>query len=41
MLSLILLNEQIYHELKHRIIASQPVRAAGLLSEACSAIMCH
>lgn len=25
MLSLILLNEQIYHELKHRIIASQPV----------------
>ena len=29
MLSLILLNEQIYHELKHRIIASQPVRAAG------------
>lgn len=36
MLSLILLNEQIYHELKHRIIASQPVRAA------CppSAVMC-
>ena len=28
MLGLILLNEQIYHELKHRIIASQPVRAA-------------
>ena len=25
MLSLILLNEQIYHELKHQIIASQPV----------------
>lgn len=31
MLSLILLNEQIYHELKHRIVASQPVRAAGLV----------
>ena len=29
MLSLILLNEQIYHELKHRIIASQLVRDAG------------
>lgn len=41
MLSLILLNEQIYHELKHRIIASQPVRAVGLVSKACSAVMCH
>ena len=30
MLSLILLNEQIYHELKHRIIASQPVRVLHL-----------
>ncbi|KAL3148536.1 hypothetical protein ABBQ38_013973 [Trebouxia sp. C0009 RCD-2024] len=37
MLSLILLNEQIYHELKHRIIASQPaqkqVRLASCLDK--------
>lgn len=42
MLSLILLNEQIYHELKHRIIASQPVRAValGLLTHSIMSVIC-
>ncbi len=40
MLSLILLNEQIYNELKHRIIASQPVRRCSVPEACMSAIIC-
>ncbi len=40
MLSLILLNEQIYNELKRRIIASQPVRRGSVPVACMSAFIC-
>ena len=40
MLSLILLNEQIYNELKRRIIASQPVRRCSVPEACMSAFSC-
>ncbi len=40
MLSLILLNEQIYNELKHRIIASQLVRRCCVPDSCMSAFIC-